>query len=455
MTDRARLTERMLETARRAGADAADAMAVSGTSLSIDVRQGHLEQAERSEGTEIGLRVFVGRQVSVVSSSDTTEATIAEIAARAVAMARAAPADESAGLADPAELAHDLDTGRLFLADPAPEPEPARLAEAALEAEAAAMAVAGVTQVQSAGAGYGARQVHLAATNGFSAGYRRTDSAISCSAIAGAGTRMVRDHDHDSRIFAADLESPASIGRTAGERAAEREGARRPPTGRFPVLFDERIASGLIGHLLAAINGTAIARGASFLRGHLGRQILPPGLSLHEDPHRPRVAGSRLFDAEGLPTRPRDLVRDGVLTGWVLDLGTARRLGLQSTGNAARGPGSQPSPTSGNVTLTPGQATRADLIRDMGTGLLVTGMIGATINPNTGDYSRGATGFWIEGGQIAWPVHEATVAGNLLEMFARMVPANDARPHLSRVVPSILIDGLTIAGASAGADGGA
>jgi len=446
MTELSRLSDQMLAAARRAGADAADAMAVSDMSLSVVVRQRRLEQAGRAESVEIGLRVFVGQKAAVVSASDTAEATIAEMAERAVAMAREAPDDPHVGLADPGQLARDTDSTDLELADPAEEPAPETLMALALQAEAAATSVAGVTQVESAAAGHGQRQIHLAATNGFSAGLARTDSAISCGAIAGEGTGMERDHDHDSRIFAADLESADKIGRTAGERAVARLAGRKPPTGRFPVLFDERISGSLVGHLLGAINGASIVRGSSYLRDKMGERILPAHLSLHTDPHRIRTPGSRMFDAEGLPTARRDLVAEGVLAGWLLDLASARKLGLDPTGDAARGPGGQPSPSAGNVTLTGGSGSRDDLLRDMGTGLLVTRMIGSTINPNTGDYSRGASGFWVENGEITYPVNECTVAGNLLEMFVRMVAADDARKHLSRVVPSILIDGLVVAG---------
>ncbi|MBW7920906.1 MAG: TldD/PmbA family protein [Rubellimicrobium sp.] len=447
MTDLSALADALLAAARAAGADAADAMAVSDLSLSVEVRGGALEHAERAEGVEIGLRVFVGQRGAVVSSSDTSAATVAGMAERAVAMAREAPEDPWAGLADPGQLARDLDAARLELADPAPEPEPDSLMALAQMAEAAALSVAGVTQAEGAAAGHGRRQVHRAASNGFSAGLVRTDSAISCGAIAGTGTGMERDHDHDARIFAADLEAADRIGRNAGTRAVARLGGRKPPTGRFPVLFDERISGSITGHLLSAINGAAIARGSSFLRDRLGRPVLPAHLSLLTEPHRRRATGSRLHDAEGLPTAPRALVADGVLQGWLLDLASARKLGLTPTGDAARGPGDQPSPSAGNIRLQGGSGTRADLLRDMGTGLLVTRLIGATINPNTGDYSRGASGFWVENGEIAWPVNECTIAGNLVGMFAGLVAADDARQHLSHVVPSLLIDGLMIAGA--------
>ncbi len=438
------LADALLTAARKAGAEAADVLAVEGTSVSIDVRSGTLEQAERSEGVDLGLRVLVGRRQACVSASDTRDATIAEMAERAVTMARIAPEDPHAGLADPDQLATEQPDLALF--DPAPEPDPEALQQDALAAEAAARAVKGVTQIDSASAAYGHRRIFLAATNGFSGGYERTDRTISCVAISGSGTGMERDYDHDSRTWQGDLRDAGEIGRIAGERAVARHGARRPKTGTYPVLYDERISGSLIGHLVQAINGTAIARGSSWLRDALGSQVLPVGLTLTEDPHRPRIQGSRPFDAEGLPTARRDIVEAGTLTGWTLDLATARKLGMQSTGNAARGTGAPPSPGVSNLALTQGEATREELMAQMGTGLLVTSMIGSTINPNTGDYSRGASGFWIENGEIAYPVNECTIAGNLREMLLRIVPANDARTHLSRVIPSLLIDGMTLAG---------
>ncbi|MEO1579690.1 MAG: metallopeptidase TldD-related protein, partial [Pseudomonadota bacterium] len=277
-------------------------------------------------------------------------------------------------------------------------------------------------------------------------GYGRTDSALSCVAITGSGTSMERDYAGEQRIFAADLPTPEEVGLLAGERTAERAGARKPPTGAYPVLYDERVAASLIGHLLQAANGAAIVRGASWLRDAMGDAVLPAALSVIEDPHRPRTTGSKPFDAEGLATRSRKIVEDGVLTGWTLDLATGRKLGLPSTANAARGASSTPSPSNHNIQLTQGDQDRAALIREMGTGLLVTSMIGSSINPNTGDYSRGASGFWVENGEITFPVNECTVAGHLREMLASIVPANDARPHLSRSVPSLLVEGLTIAG---------
>ncbi len=441
------LTEALLDAAKQAGAESADALAVDGTLVSIEALHGKIEKAERAEGVDLGLRVLIGHRQACVSSTDSSPATIRGMAERAVAMAKAAPEDPSVGLADPADLAEARDAEGLELADPAPEPEPADLFDMARRAEAAALAVDGVTKIDSASAEYSSRRLHFAGTNGFSGGYARTQTGLVAVAIAGDGTEMERDYYGEGRIFAADLPSPEEVGRIAGERTVARAGAQKPPTGAFPVLYDERVAASLVGHLLSAVNGTSISRGASWLRDAMGDQVLPIGLSIVEDPHRPRLGGSKRFDGEGLATKKRAIVDNGILTGWTLDLATGRKLGLESTGNAARGTSSPPSPSSHNITLTQGTASRDDLIREMGTGLLITSMIGSSVNPTTGDYSRGASGFWVENGEITHPVNECTVAGNLREMLATLVPANDARVHLARAVPSCLVEGLTIAGA--------
>lgn len=439
------LTERLLDAARAAGAENADAIAITRTALSIDVRGGALEEAQRAEGADIGLRVFLGQQSAIVSASDTRAETMAAMAERAIAMAKEAPADPNAGLASADQLARDWDIAALELADPTEEPAPAALEHDARTAEAAALAVKGISQVDGSSASYSAQDIHLAATNGFSGGYRRTSRSTFCVAITGEGLGMERDYDGDSRIFQADLRSPEDIGTSAGQRALDRANPRRPKTGHYPVLFDERVASSLIGHLMSAANGMAVSRGATWLRDALGTEVLPKGISLIEDPHRPRATGSRPFDAEGLPTTRRAIVDDGVVTGWTLDLATARKLGLSSTGNGARSVSGGVSPTNWNLALTQG-VSRDQLIADMGTGLIVTSMIGATINPNTGDYSRGAAGFWVENGEIAYTVSGVTIAGNLREMLRSLRPADDARPWLSRVVPSVLVEGLTLAG---------
>jgi PmbA protein len=440
------LTQALNEAAMKAGADSCDSIAIDGTSVSIDVRGGELEHAERSEGTDIGLRVIIGQKQACVSASDTSLTTINQMAERAVAMANEAPDDPFVGLAERAQLAANVDSASLELFDPSAEPDPKELQEEACEAEASALAVAGVSQVQSASAGYGRRRIHLTASNGFSAGYTRSDRGLSCVAISGEGTGMERDYDYDSRVFQNEMRGAAEIGRIAAERAVARAGARKPKTGAFPVLFDQRIAGSLVGHLLQATNGAAVARGSSWLRDSIGEQVLPKTLSIIEEPHRKRMPSSRLFDAEGLATNTRAIVENGTLTGWTLDLATARKLGMESTANGVRGISSPPSPSLSNISLTQGDQSRDALIAQMGTGLLVTSMIGSTINPNTGDYSRGASGFWIENGEIAYPVNECTVAGNLRDMLLAMTPANDAKTYLSHVVPSILIEGLTLAG---------
>ncbi|SPF78927.1 Metalloprotease PmbA [Aliiroseovarius pelagivivens] len=440
------LTQQLLDAARKAGADRADALAVDGTSVSIDVLNGKLEHAERSEGVDIGLRVMLGQRQACVSASDVSEATIEAMAERAVAMAKEAPEDPHIAQADPADLATDWDLDALEMADPSAEPDPAALERDALEAEAAALAVKGVSQVSSSSAGYGRHQFHLACSNGFSGGYGRTHRAISTVAITGEGATMERDYAGEMRTFQADLPSAEEIGTKAGNRTVERLGAKKPPTGAFPVLYDERISASLIGHLLSASNGAMIARGSSWLLNALGEQVLPDGIDLIEDPLRKRISGSRPFDGEGLPTQMRKIVDNGQLTGWTMDIATARQLGMQSTASASRGTSSPPSPSISNVALTQGKSTKEDLIAQMGTGLLVTSMIGSTINPNTGDYSRGASGFWIENGQIAYPVNECTIAGNLRDMLKRIIPANDAEPHLSRMIPSLLVEGMTLAG---------
>ena len=447
MTDLSRLTADLIDAALAGGAAAADAIASSGTSLAIEVRDGALEHAERAEGLEIGVRVLVGKRQACVSASDMRPETVSEIAARAVEMARIAPEDPFIGLADPAEIATSWDIDALDLADPGDEPSPAELEDAALASETAALAKDGISKVQSATGYFSRSRIHLAASNGISGGFARTSHGLSTVAITGEGTGMERDYYGESRVYRSDLPSPETVGQIAAERTLARAGARKPPTGAYPVVYDERVASSLIGHLLGAANGASVARGSSWLRDRMGEAVLPSHLSILEDPHRPRVRSSRPFDGEGLPTAKRDIVGNGVLTSWTLDLATARKLGLESTANAVRSPSAPPSPSVGNIALTQGDVTRDDLLSDMGTGLLVTSLIGSSINPTTGDYSRGASGFWVENGELTYPVNECTIAGNLHEMLMSIRPANDARTSTSRVVPSLLVEGLTIAGA--------
>ncbi|MEM8569375.1 MAG: TldD/PmbA family protein [Pseudomonadota bacterium] len=444
--DLSQVTEQLLDAARKAGADSADAIAVAGESLTIEIRSGDLENAGRAESVDIGLRVLVGNQQACVSASDAREQTFGEMAERAVAMAKDAPVDPFCGLADPSDLATAWDVSGLDMEDPGPAPGPKVLEAAAREAEAAALSVEGISKMDGAAANWGKSRLHIAATNGFSGGYGRTSHSVHAVAICGDGANMERDYAFEARMHWADMPSPSEIGRLAAERTIARAGASKPPTGAWPVIYDERVSSGLIGHLVQAVSGSSVARGSSWLKDSLGEAVLPSRLDLTEDPARPKVAGSKPFDAEGLLAVKRSVVADGILQGWTLDLATSRELGMKSTASAARSTGAPPSPAAGNLTLTQGDKSHAELMAEMGTGLLITSLMGASINPTTGDYSRGASGFWVENGEIVRPVNECTIAGNLREMLKSLTPANDARPHLSRVVPSLLVEGLVIAG---------
>src|SRR3954469_24895995 len=430
--------------ARKAGADAADAVLFEGTSLSHARRLGKTERLERAEGQDLGLRVFVGRQQAIVSSSDRSPKMLAELVERTLAMARAVPEDPFCGLAEPAQIAQDWP--QLDTLDP-DEPSAETLIERARAAEETALAVEGVTNSEGSEAGWGRSRIALVASNGFAGGYAGSSHGVSVAVIGGSSAKMERDYDFASAVHAADLRDPAEIGRNAGERTVKRLGARKMPTTRVPVVFDPRVARSLISHLLGAISGPSIARGTSFLKDRLGQRIFPEAITITEDPHRMRGHRSKPFDAEGLPNRRRALIDSGVLTTWLLDLRSARQLEMHSTGHAARGTASPPSPAATNVWIEPGAATPAELMADIANGFYVTELMGMGVTGITGDYSRGAAGFWIENGQIAFPVSEMTVAGNLKDMFARLVAANDLEFRTGADAPTLRIDDLTVAGA--------
>jgi len=436
------LAAALLDAARAAGADQADVLVSSSASVHIGVAGGALEEAEGSEAREAGLRVLVGQRQAAVSSSVLTRATLAEMAARAVTMAKAAPEDPTAGLL-PTDMTGAADAA-LDLEDPSGRPDPAALEEMARAAEAAALATAGVTMVEQAYASYEQDVLTLAATNGHQGGYGRTAYALGTSAIAGEGLGRERDHYGQFRRHRADLSTPDAIGAEAARRAVAALRPRKPPGGPTPVVFDQRVASSLIGHLMGVVSGTAVARGASWLSDAMDRQILPAGFDIDEDPLIVRGVGSRPFDAEGVPSCASPIVQDGRLVRWVLDAATARKLGLQTTGNARRGLTGAPSPGVTNIRVTQSGRSRDDLLAEMGTGLLVTGLIGASVSPTTGSYSRGANGFWVERGEIAYPVNEITLAGMLPDIVRTIVPANDADPFLKYAVPSLLVEGLTL-----------
>lgn len=442
-SDLAMRAERLVAAARRAGADQADALAVRYVSLSVDVRDGAVEESQRSEGDDLGLRVLVGRRQAVVSTNDLKADGFAALAERAVAMARAAPEDRFAGLADASMLAKELPA--LDLIDP-DIPEVDTLETRAREAEAAGLAVAGVTKSGGASASAGISGVVLVTSHGFHGTTLASRHGVAMTAIAGEGTGMERDYDFSSTLHAGDLEPAQLIGRRAGERATKRLNPRKVATRRVPVVFDSRVSGSLVGHLASAANGGAIARKTSFLREKLGAQIFPAGITIIDDPLRPRGLRSRPFDAEGIAGRRLTLVQGGVLATWLLDCATARELDMKTTGHAQRGVSSTPSPGASNLHLAAGTKTPDELIADIDEGLYVTDLIGMGVNLVSGDYSRGASGFWIEKGKCTFPVSEVTIAGHLSEMFAGLEPANDLEFRYGTNAPSLRVEGLTVAG---------
>ncbi len=437
------LLQDLVARARKAGADAADAVMFEGTSLSHARRLGKTEKLERSESQDLGLRVLIGKRQAIVSTSDRSPKMLQELIERTLAVAKAVPEDPFCGLADPQEIAHDWP--RLDMLDPV-EPSAETLIERARAAEEAALAVAGITNSEGAEAGWGRSRIALAASNGFAGGYAGSHHAVSVAVIGGSGLQMERDYDFANAVYAADLRDPAAVGREAGERTVKRLGARKMATCRCPVVFDPRVARSFISHLLSAISGPAIARGTSFLKDRLGQRIFPATITITEDPHRRRGHRSKPFDAEGIANRRRALVDRGVLTTWLLDLRSARQLGLTSTGHAARGTASPPSPSATNIWIEPGTQSPQALMADIKSGFYVTELMGMGVNGITGDYSRGASGFWIENGAIAFPVSEMTVAGNLKDMFLRLVAADDLEFKTGVDSPTLRIDDLTVAG---------
>jgi PmbA protein len=437
------LAERLVAAAKRAGADAADAIAVRGVSLSVDVRDGAVEESQRSEGDDVGLRVLIGKRQAVVSTNDVRADGLDALAERALAMARVAPEDPFAGLADDALLARQFPS--LDLLDPDMASVEV-LEERAREAEAAALEVKGVTKSGGASASSGIGGMVLATSHGFRGTTLSSSHSISMSAIAGNGTGMETDHDHSAALHAADLESAQKIGRSAGERAVKRLNPRKVATRRVPVVFDARISGTLVGHLASACNGGSVARKTSFLRERRGEQIFARGVDIIDDPLRKRGLRSRPFDAEGVGTSVQKIIEDGTLQSWLLDSATARELNLATNGHAQRGVSSTPSPAPSNLHMTPGIRTAKELIGDIKDGFFVTGLIGMGVNLVTGDYSRGASGFWIENGELTYPVSEVTIAGHLLEMFKSLEPGNDLVFRYGTNAPTLRVEGLTVAG---------
>ena len=433
----------LIARARSAGADAADAILIEGTSLSVQRRMRRTEHLERSESQDLGLRVFVGQRSAIVSSTTTDPAGFSTLAERAVAMARIVPEDSLGGLADQAAAPEHVTLDM----DDAQEPNAAALVARASMAEEAALAVPGVTNSEGAEAGYSRTEVSLLTSAGFAGSYARTSHSVSAVALAGAGTGMERDYDFSSATHRSDLLDPAGLGHAAGERAVARLNPTRPRTARLPVMLDPRVASSLLGHLAGAINGAAIARGTSFLRDRMGHAVFAPGIQVIDDPRRPRGLRSRPFDGEGVPTAARPIIKDGVLTTWLLDSRSARQLGLASTGHAARGAGGPPSPSPTNLYMAAGKLSPAELMADIAEGLYVSELMGPGANLITGDYSRGAAGFMIRNGALAEPVSEITIAGTLQEMFLHLTPASDLELRRGTDAPTVRIEGMTMGGA--------
>ena len=434
----------LLNKARAAGADSADAILYSSTSVSVERRLGQMENLERSESRDLGLRVFLGKRSAIVSASSVDPGRFAALAERAVAMARVVPEDPYSALSE--QAAPPENPASLDLVDTT-EPEITALVARAEAAEQAALAVKGVTNSEGGSAGYSRTDIYLATSAGFAGSFSRTGHSVSASVLAGTGTDMQRDYDYHGTVHLEDLDSAEEIGRRAGERAVARLHPKRPATAKMPVIYDPRVAGSLLGHLSGAINGASITRGTSFLRDKLGKRIFAAGINIFDDPRRVRGSRSWTFDGEGVPTRRSTIVEDGILQTWLLDSRSARQLGLSSTGHASRGTGGPPGPSATNFYMDAGSQTPAALMADIEEGIYITEMLGSSVNAITGDYSRGAGGFIIRHGELAEPVAEITVAGNLLDMFLHLTSADDLIFRRGTDAPTVRVDGMTVAGA--------
>lgn len=437
------LLDDLIRACKTEGADQADAVLSESASLRVARRLGKAEALERSENFDLGLRVFIGKKQAIVSTTDRDPKNLKSLAARAVAMARAVPEDPFSGIADPQQLARTWPDLDLF---DATEPTPEQLIDGADSAEAAALDVAGVTNSEGAEFSWGRDRSFYAASNGFAGSCASSGAGLSVGVIAGEGTGMERDYDYTSACHLADLERPDDVGRRAGDRTVRMLGARKMPTGKFPVVFDPRVSNGLVGLLAAAASGASVARGTSFIKDKIGQKIFSDGITIIDDPFRPRGQRSHPFDGEGVAPSRRNIVSDGILQGWLLDLRSGRQLGLPTTGNAARSSGGPPSPKAANFYLCAGSKTPDDLIAGAHSGFYVTSLMGSGTNLVTGDYSQGARGFWIENGKIAFPVSEMTIAGNLKDMWMNLTPANDLVFRYGIDAPTLRVDGMTVAG---------
>jgi PmbA protein len=440
--DAREVAERLVERAIRAGADSADALYVGSGSTDVQVRLGELDHVNRSEGEDVGLRVFVGSRPASVGSSDLSPQALDELVSRALAMAAEAPEDAFAGYA-PADLLARAPFADLDSIDPI-EPDPAELRARALEAEKAALAVEGVTNSSGAGASTSSATVALVTSTGFAGAYRATGRGCSVSVVAGEGAGKQRDSWSHSARHLEDMDSAERIGREAGRRAVARLNPVRPKSGAMPVLFDPRVATSLLGHFAGAITGSSVARKSSFLQEKLGERVFAEGVEIVDDPLRPRGLRSRPFDGEGMRVSRQEIVADGVLQTWTADSASARQLGIAPTGHSSRSVTSPHGVSPSNFYIAGGKRSRDELLAAFPEALLVTELIGQGVNPVTGDYSRGAAGFLVTGGEIGPPVQEITIASNLIEMFATLEPGTDLEFRRGVDAPTILIPRMTV-----------
>ena len=434
---------KMLETAKSEGADAAEATLVKNKGVGVEVRLGKFESVEHAEDFQIGLRVFTGQKSASISTGKVDTDAVKALCQRAVAMARLAPADPYIRLASKEEQAVELPDLELF---DSTEFTTEMLTEMALKCEESALGIKGITNSEGASAGQSTAEIAIATSTGFTGEYSRSSFSVSASVIAEKDGRMETDYDFCSTVYAEDLIDVKKIGTSAGERTIGKLGAKSALTGQFPVIFDSRVSKSLTGHFASAVNGASVARGSSFLKDKMGQEIASKHITVTDDPLRHRGLGSRRFDGETLPVKQLQLIKDGILQSWLLDLASATQLGLTPTGNATRSLSSPPSPGTSNCLIENGTVSLEELISDINEGFLVTELIGSSVSLTTGDYSRGASGFWIENGEITYPVTEATIAGNLKEMFFEMTPANDIDLRFSTSAPSIRVDGMMVAG---------
>ncbi len=437
------ILEDLIKKACAKGADAADAVRVQGTSTNVSFRLGEIEEIERSEAHDLGLRVLIGKQQAFVSSNDTKADVLDALVERAIDMAKNMPEDQYCGLADPDLLAKDYP--ELDLYDPT-EKTAEELTALAKASEEAALGVEGVTNSEGASASFGHSSIALATSGGFAGSYSSSSHSIGVSVIGGEGTGMERDYDYDSRRHFEELRDAAEIGKSAGERAVKNLNPRKMPSASVPVVYSDRVSASIIGHFAGAISGAAIARGTSFLKDKMDQAVFTKGINIIDDPHRVRGAASKPFDGEGVANARLDLIEDGVLNTCILNSSSARQLDLVSNGRASRGTTSPPGSSTTNMYMEAGSASVKELIGDIKSGLYITSLIGSGINGVTGDYSRGASGFWIENGEILFPVSELTVAGNLVDMFQNVTPADDLKFKYGTNAPTLRIDGMMVAG---------